>query len=109
MKVFEIVVASILALFGVRSLVHWIRRPIESASVRDKLLFSLWILGRAGMWFAVAGIFAISASIQRQGRAFSDEWSNYRWYILVPLVLAALQAVTGYALGRSEGESPPPG
>jgi hypothetical protein len=99
-KVFEIVAASIFALLGVRSAVHWIRRPIDSPSLRDHVLYSLWILGRAGLWFAVAGIFAISASIEHEGRAFSDEWSNFRWYILVPLVLAALQAITGYALGR---------
>jgi hypothetical protein len=65
-------------------------------------LYSLWVLSRAGLWFAVAGIFAISASIAVQGRAFLDQWSGYRWYILVPLALAAIQALTSHALGRGD-------
>jgi hypothetical protein len=101
-KVFEIVVASILALLGVRSLLYWIRRPFESRSTRDQILYGLWIFSRAGLWFAVAGIFAISAAIPYEGRAFLDEWNrSYRWYILVPIGCAALQAVTSFALGRS--------
>ncbi len=102
MKVFEVVMASILALFGVRSLVYWIRRPFESKSAWDQTLYALWILSRAGLWFALAGIFAISAAIPFEGRAFLDEWNrSYRWYVLVPIGCAALQAITSYALGRS--------
>ena len=102
MRVFEYAVAGVLALLGVRSLVHWLRRPFESPAFRDQLLYGLWVFTRAALWFAVAGIFAISASITVQGRAFLDEWSRYRWYILVPLVLAAIQALTSHTLGRGE-------
>ena len=46
--------------------------------------------------------FAISASIHFEGRAFVDEWNrSYRWYVLVPIGCAVLQAITSYALGRS--------
>jgi hypothetical protein len=36
-----------------------------------------------------------------------DELARFRWYVLVPLVLAAMQLVAGYALGRrSPGTGP---
>ena len=101
MRVLEFVLASVLALMGLRSLVHWARRPLESGSLRDHVVFALWALSRAGLWFAVAGIFAISASIHYRGRAFLDAWSRYRWYIMVPLACAVVQAFTSYALGKS--------
>ena len=47
----------------------------------------------------MSGVFVISASITETGRAFRDEWSRYSWYILVPLGLAAVQAITAYLLG----------
>jgi hypothetical protein len=98
------VVAIVLALFGVRSLVVWGRRPLRSRTLSHHMLYAVWILCRAGLWFAVAGIFAISAAIDQQGRAFLDEWSRYNWYILVPLGLAAIGTLAGFALGRSPGE-----
>src|SRR5204863_2012462 len=101
MRTFEYVVAGVFFLLGLRCLVHWIRRPFESTHLSDQVLYGLWILSRVGLWFAVGGIFAISASISVQWRAFLDEWSAYRWYVLVPIGCAALQAITAYALGRA--------
>jgi hypothetical protein len=100
-RAFELVAAALLALLGLRSLVVWARRPLVSPSLRDHALYALWILGRAGLWFAVGGVFLISALIHEKGRAFVDRWNGYRWYILVPLGCAAIQALAGYALGRS--------
>lgn len=99
MRVFEYVLAGVFFALGVRSLVHWLRRPFESRRPRDVTLYALWIFSRAGLWFAVSGVFVISASITETGRAFRDEWSRYSWYILVPLGLAAVQAITAYLLG----------
>jgi hypothetical protein len=101
MTAFEIAMAAVLGLLGLRSLVYWMRRPLDSPSVRDHLLYAMWLTGRVGLWFAVAGIFAISAAIGRQGRAFTDEFQSYRWYILVPLGLAVMQFVAAFVLGRS--------
>jgi hypothetical protein len=99
---FELTVAGLLALLGVRSIVYWSRRPLDSRSVRDHLVYAMWLTGRVGLWFAVAGIFAISASITaEEGVGFITKWDRYRWYILVPLGLAALQLVAGVILGRS--------
>jgi hypothetical protein len=99
--VFEYAVAGILALLGVRSLLYWTRRPLASRSVRDHLVYALWLTGRVGLWFAVAGIFAISASIHTRGRAFLDDFSRYRWYLMVPLGLAAVQVLAAQLLRRS--------
>ena len=101
MRAFELAIAAVLVLFGLRSLMVWIRRPFQSRSLKDHALYALWITGRVGLWLSVAGIFVISAAIDVQGRAFTDEWSRYRWYIFVPLGLAVTQLVAGYLLGRS--------
>jgi hypothetical protein len=101
-NVVEIVVASILALVGLRTLVVWSRRPFESRAIADHVLYALWIVAKAGLWFALAGVFVISATIHHQGRAFLDDWSSYRWYVLVPIGCAVVQALTAYALGRSD-------
>jgi hypothetical protein len=108
-RVFEGSVAALLALAGVHSLVHWIRRPFLSRSVRDHALYALWVTGRVGLWFAMAAVFAISASIDAQGRAFVDEFARYRWFVLVPLVLAALQLLAALGLRRApDGEAGDP-
>ena len=93
--------ATLLGLFGLRSLLYWMRRPLASGSVRDHLVYAMWMTGRVGVWFAVAGIFAISAAIGREGRAFADEFHRYRWYFFVPLGLAVMQLVAAFVLGRS--------
>jgi hypothetical protein len=105
-RVFEIAAAALLGLLGVRSCVYWIRRPLASRSVKHQVLYSLWVTGRVGLWFAVAGVFVISASIHREGRAFTDEFHRYRWYFYVPLALAVVQLVAALLLSRSRSEEP---
>jgi hypothetical protein len=97
----EWILAGLLTLLGLRSLVYWLRRPIHGGSLLDHVLFSLFVTGRVALWFTVAGIFAISAVIGGSGKGFLDEFEPLRWYILVPLALAAVQLVTGFLLGRS--------
>ena len=102
MTVFEVTVAGLFALLGVRSLVYWAKRPLDSRSVRDHLVYALWLTGRVGLWFAVAGIFAISASIGAEDDVgFITQWDRYRWFILVPLGLAAIQVIAAQLLRRS--------
>jgi len=60
------------------------------------------VTGRVGLWFAFAGLFAIYASSDAQGRAAIDELGDLRWYVAVPLVLAGVQFAAGYFLGRRE-------
>jgi hypothetical protein len=101
-RVVEFVLAGLFALGGIRSLVYWLRRPLVSESARDQVLYAAWMTGRAGLWFAVGGIFLISALIGYQGRAFTEEFNRYRWYLFVLLGLAILQLVAGLLLARRE-------
>ena len=104
MRVVELVLAGLLALGGIRSLWVWSRRRFEGDDPMDHFLYALFVTGRVGLWFAFAGLFAIYASSEARGRAAVDELSEYRWYFVVPLVLAALQLVAGYFLGRRRPE-----
>ena len=107
----ELVVAIVLAALGVRSLIYWARRPFGSRDPRDHLLYALYVMGRAGLWFAFAGMFLLFASagttdpvtgeeLHAPGQAFIDAVNEYRWYVLVPAGLAAVQFVAGAFLGR---------
>lgn len=104
MKTFDLTIAALVIAMGFRSLVHWIRRPFESDDATDQVLFALFVTGRAGLWFAVAGLFLLYASFGTTGQALVDDMLGYSWYILVLLGLAALQFVAGFMLGRRTPE-----
>jgi hypothetical protein len=99
-KVFELAMLLVFAGLGVRSAWHWIRRPFESVKVSDHLLYAMYVTGRVGVWLSIAGAFAIFLSIDTQGRAFTDDANEYRWYVLVPGLLAFLQLLAAVLLGR---------
>jgi len=100
----------LLGLLGVRSLVHWLGRPLTSDAPRDRVLFALFVVARAGLWFALAGLFLLYATIHTQGRAFVDEAAELRWYFFVLAIPAAGQFLTGFLLGRpSRGRDEDPG
>ena len=120
MRGVELTIAIALAALGVRSLVHWVRRPFGSHDPRDHALFALYVMGRAGLWLAFAGMFLLFASVgtidpvtgdelHAPGQAFVDAVDEHRWYVLVPASLAAAQLVAGYLLGRrAERSATPP-
>jgi hypothetical protein len=101
--VFELVLAAVLAIGGVRSLWVWSRRRFDGADVVDHLLYAAHLTGRIGLWFAFAGFFVLSAMTTIEGKPTSD-LERLRWYVLVPIVLATMQLLAGYALGRRAGE-----
>ena len=111
MRGVELAIAVVLAALGVRSLVYWARRPFVSRDARDHVLYGLYVMGRAGLWFAFAAMFVLFASagtvdpvtgeqLHAPGQAFVDAVDEYRWFVFVPVVLAAAQFVAGYVLGR---------
>jgi hypothetical protein len=106
----ELVIACVFIAGGLRSIWYWGRRRFEGTDVVDDVLYALYLTGRIGLWFAVAGFFLIYATIDVQGRAALDELEQYRWYFMVPLVLALLQLGAGWFLGRrgEADEAAPP-
>jgi hypothetical protein len=110
MKVVEAVMAVVFGALGVRSLVHWLGQTFEAADLKDHLLYAVFVTGRIGLWFAVAGAFAIFATIDTRGQVFLDDVDRYRWYAVLFPLLAAFQFVAGQILGRRTppGPSPPP-
>lgn len=100
MRAVELGLVALFGAMGVRSFVHWVRRPFESRDARDHVLFAMFVAGRVGSWLALAGIFALYAMTNTQGRAFIDDVQRYDWYVMVFVVLAAMQVVGGYFLGR---------
>lgn len=109
MKGVELVVAGAFALLGVRSIVYWLRHPIDLAGRRDLVLYALFVMARAGLWFGLAGWFFLLAGVHTEGRAFTDDAAAYNWYFIVLSVPIALHFVTGYLLGRTRREPPPDG
>ena len=93
-----LVIAGALVLLGIRSLVRWLRSGFEPSSAGERVLYSLHLTARVGMWFAFAGFFA--------GEALTDDPVGFRWYIMVPLLLAAVQMLTALALARGSGGPP---
>jgi hypothetical protein len=104
-KVFELAMVVLFTGLGVRSAWYWTRRPFESGRISDHLLYAMYVTGRAGLWLSVAGAFAIFLSIDTQGRAFTDDANEYRWYVLVPGLLAFLQLLAAVLLGRRGGDA----
>ena len=99
----EWIPAAVFAVLGVRSLVHWLRHPLTSDVRRDQVLFALFVLGRAGLWFALAGLFLLYGTVDAEGRAFAEEAGELRWYLAILAVPSALQFVTAFLLGRDRG------
>jgi hypothetical protein len=95
----ELAIAAVFVLLGLRSLWKWSRRPLEAGGVIDHLLFALFATGRVGLWFALAGVFVLYALTTVEGR-LTSEFDRFRWALVVPIVLAALQLLAAYALGR---------
>ena len=107
MKVVEIALIVLFAALGARSAWYWIRRPFDSAEVGDHVLYALFVTGRVGLWLSIAGAFAIFLTIDTQGRAFADDAAEFRWYILVPGLLAFLQLLSSVLLRGRDSELPP--
>ncbi len=114
MRAGEFVLVAVLVFLGIRSLVHWMRRPFDSPDPVDHALFAAFVVGRVGSWLSMAGFFYLSATFSMQGpdgtyfvvrgRAFSEGFqARYWWYPLVFIAFFVLQFLAGYFLGRREG------
>jgi hypothetical protein len=102
-KAFEITMVLLFGALGMRSLVHWVRRPFDSSDPGDHILFALFVTGRVGLWFALSGLFLLYALTETQGRAFVDDVRAYDWFFLLFVGLSAMQFLAGFFLGRRSG------
>ena len=93
MRGVEIAFGAVLALAGLRSLWKWSRTNLDSAAPFEHLLYALYVTGRVGLWFAFAAVFI--------GYAVIDDVERYRWFVLLPIFLSAMQLVGGVLLGRA--------
>ena len=99
----EFALAGVFALAGIRSIVHWLRQPLELVGRGELVLFALFVVARAGLWFGLRGWFLLLASVDTRGREFTDDAAAFRWYFVVVLVLLALHFATSSLLRRSRG------
>jgi hypothetical protein len=91
-RVLELVIGVMFALGGLRSLWRWSRRHLQARAPTEHLLFALYVTGRVGLWFAFAALFI--------GYALIDQVDRFRWFILLPISLSAMQLIGGVFLGR---------
>ena len=48
-----------------------------------RVLFALFVVSRAGLWFALMGLFLMHASVDTQGRAFAEDAGEFAWYFIL--------------------------
>ena len=115
MKIAEAIAAAVFAAMGVRSLAYWLRRPFETADLRDHLLFAAYLTGRIGLWFSIAGLFLLlsvdsgTRFARGSGVEFAHYASRYGWYVMVFATLSAVQLLAGFFLGRRAHGAGPQG
>jgi len=105
----ELVPAVFFVALALRSAIHWHRHRVAGRDTADDLLFAAFVTGRVGTWLAAAGICVLFGTINAQGRAFTDEASQYAWLVIVFLGLGAIQLVAAWFLSaRGATENPAP-
>jgi hypothetical protein len=108
MRPLETILGVVCVLAGVRSAVHWLRRPIDSTRAPDHLLLALFVLTRVGAWMLLAAWLLVGASLRNpdtgdllQGRAVLDTLQDrYLWIPTLFVVSLATNVVAGWFLGR---------
>jgi hypothetical protein len=103
----ELVLAIGFAALGVRSAVYWIRHPVRTTDVTDELLFAAFVTGRVGTWLLAAGMFVLFGTIHTVGRAYTEDAGQYKWIVIVFLLLGALQLLAAWFLGARDAWDDP--
>jgi hypothetical protein len=91
--ILELVLAGLFVLFGLVSGINSLQdaQPIEDGRVR--FLVAVHDAAKAGFWLSLGGFFV--------GFALIDEPQAFRWFFLVPVLMAALRLATAALLSRS--------
>ena len=106
MDALELIPAALFAGLGLRSAIHWGRRPFDSTDPVDHLLYAVFVTGRVGTWFAFAGLFAIFGLTTTKGQAFVDDVNRFRWFIFLFVLLGIAQVGAGWFLGHRAPRAP---
>jgi hypothetical protein len=91
--ILELVLAALFGLFGLVSGINSLQdaQPIDDARVR--LLVAVHDAAKAGFWLALGAFFL--------GFALIEEPQGFRWFVLVPVLMAGLRFATAALLSRS--------
>jgi len=83
--------AAVFFLVGVRTTLTPTRLD-ELISGRDRLLIALHDASRAGFWLALAALFV--------GFSLVDDPFEFRWFVMVPIGMAAVRLLAAVGLSR---------
>jgi hypothetical protein len=91
--ILELVLAGLFLFFGVVSGINSVRdsQPLEDGRVR--FLVAVHDAAKAGFWLSLGGFFL--------GFALIDEPLGFRWFAMMPILMAALRLATAALLARS--------
>lgn len=103
MSVVELLIAAACVGLGVRSIIYWLRRPVALESTRHRVLFAVFVTARSGMWFCMAGLFAVYGTRRTIGRAFNDDIAPYRVLAIAPILLAIISLGASAMLAIGDG------
>jgi hypothetical protein len=92
--ILELAVAIPLLLIGLTSAWRSLAEPIPAEGAGDRLLVSIHQAAKAGFWLAFGTFFLLYGVLE------SPDW--IRWFVLVPLGMAAVRLATALALSRRE-------
>ena len=91
--ILELVAAVVLILIGFWVAYYSLKEPMEVRSGKERFLVAVHEAARAGFWLALGAWFL--------GLALIEEPQTWRWFILVPVGMAALRLATATFLGMS--------
>jgi len=100
------VLAGLCLLGALRSGHHWLTHGLAHPDGRDIIWWSVFVTSRVGLWLSGAAVFVIAAASASNGSTLSQELAPYRWFVMIPIVLGAMQVLAAFFLARGAGDQP---
>lgn len=98
MRVLELALAALALGMALRAAMT--PTPLEGGPVspRERFLIALHDASRGGFWLALAGLFA--------GFALIDDAASFRWFAIVPILMAGMRLLAATFLARDPSRRP---